>query len=333
MRPFVKSLCLAFLISAVQPIAAVPGGAQSQGLVVVANDLPITEFDITQRINLLGILGSRAPEKASRKAILQDLIDDVVKLSEAKRLKTDVSDSEVTSQIDRIAKNMGMDRAGLLERLKKKGVGTDFFRRYIAAQIGFNRIIAMQHREDVKISPADIDRKMAEIESTANSKIGKIMADPRMKPVTVYSLMQIDLPVENSDPGLLQARAIEAEQVLRQFKGCGSARAAASGVFNVKIGKQVDADAAKLPPPLKSALDKVGTGHAIGPVQGKNSIQLVALCSVRKITPPKPKFEMPTRQQVETALINEKYAGFEEDYLKEARKRVYVEYRDASYSR
>ena len=39
------------------------------------------------------------------------------------------------------------------------------------------------------------------------------MNDPRMKPITVYTLMEINLPVDGNDPMLLQSRAIEAAQV------------------------------------------------------------------------------------------------------------------------
>jgi hypothetical protein len=41
---------------------------------------------------------------------------------------------------------------------------------------------------------------------------------------------------------------------------------------------------------------------------------------------------MPTREQVERAVINEKYDKLEEDYLSTARDKIYVEYRDPSYA-
>jgi len=132
---------------------------------------------------------------------------------------------------------------------------------------------------------------------------------------------------------LLQSRAIEAQQVLRQFKGCGNAKAAAQGVFNVKFGKKFDADASKLPKPMKAALDKAGQGRAVGPMRAKDGIQIVALCGVRKITPPKPDFTMPTREQIERLVINDKYDKLEESYLKLAREKIYVEYRNPSYAR
>jgi peptidyl-prolyl cis-trans isomerase SurA len=98
------------------------------------------------------------------------------------------------------------------------------------------------------------------------------------------------------------------------------------------VGKTMEVDAAKLPKPLRSALEQAGVGRAIGPMRSKEGIQLLALCSSRKLSPEIPKFEPPTRKQVEAMVVNEKYAKFEDDYMKTARNSVYIEYRDTSYS-
>lgn len=328
----VSIMCL-ILFACLHPAAAVR--AEGLGVVAVVNDRAVTELDVTQRINLLKVLGDVPEGGLSRKAALRMIIDDVVKTVEATRLQFNATEIEVTGQIDKLAKNRKTTSAGLLAQLSKQGIGESAFRSYIAAQIGFNRIIGSKYRNDIKVKPEDVDAKFAEIKQKMNSRISEIKKDPRMKGVTVYTLMEITLPVEQNDamaPQLLQARAVEATQVAKQFKGCKNARAAASGVFNVKFGKQIEADAAKLPGPMRAALDKAGQGRTIGPMRGKGGIQLIAFCSSRKITPKIPEFQMPARDQVENLLINEKIGAFEETYLKDARTKVYVEYRDASYS-
>ena len=318
---------LALLAPALLPLAH----AQSQGVVAVVNDSPITEHDITQRIALMKTLGDGGGD-LSRKRALRSLIDEQVKISEAKKYNFMPAEAEIRDQIDRMAKGMGTDGPGLVSRLKKQGISANTFNRYVGALIGFNRIIQSKHRGKVEVTDADVDAKMSEIKRNADSQIAKILNDPRMRPVTVYSLMEINLPLDGDDQMLMQARAVEAAQVMKRFKGCGNARAAAEGVFNVKIGKKFEADAAKLPKPLRAALDKAGQGRAVGPMRGKNSIQLLAFCGSRKITPEKPDFKMPTRDQVRRSLINEKYDGLEEEYLKSVRGNVYVEYRNQSYA-
>jgi peptidyl-prolyl cis-trans isomerase SurA len=311
---------------------AAPARAETQGIVAVANDQPITERDISQRIELRKILGDLPSGGMTRKQALQNLIDDQAKLLEAKRLMLVPADSEISDRLNRIAKGMNISRDELLAKLKKAGISEASTRRYLQASVAFSRIIAAKYREAVQATPEEVDAKMAEINNTIGAQMKKVMNDPRMQPLTVYSLMEISLPIDGEDPMLLQSRAIEAQQVLKRFNGCGNARKASDGIFNVKIGKKFDADGSKLPKPMKQALDKAGQGRAIGPMRGKDGIQLVALCGVRTITPPKPDFKMPTRQQVERLVINDKYDKIEEDYLKLAREKVYVEYRNANYA-
>lgn len=311
-----------------------PGAAlaQSQGIVAVANDQPITELDLSQRIILLDILGDTPRGGMTKQQALQALIDDQVKMMEAKRYGMLPSESDITDRIDRAAKGMKMSRAELLAKLKAKGISEASFRQYLTAQTGFSRIISAKYRENVDVSDAAIDAKMAEIKSDVGAQMAKMMNDPRMKPITVYSLMEINFPIDGQDPMLLQSRAIEAQQVARQFNGCGNAKAAAAGVFDVKFGRKFDADGAKIPKPMKEVLDKLGPGHAVGPMRGKGGLQLIAFCGTRKITPPKPDFKMPTRDQVKNMITNEKYDKIEEDYLKQARDKIYVEYRDPAYA-
>lgn len=306
--------------------------AASQGIIAVANDQPITERDLEQHIVLLQILDEAPPGGLSKQKALRDMIDEQVKITEAKRLGMMPSEADITDRIDRAAKGMKLSRKELLAKLKERGISEATFRQYLSAQMGFNRIISAKYREDVTASAAEVDAKTAEIKADVNAQMAKIMSDPRMKPVTVYTLMEIALPVEGEDMMLMQARAIEAQQIAQRFKGCDSAKAAAQGVFDVKIGKKFEADGAKLPKQMKDILDKVGPGKAVGPMRGKTGLQLIAFCGTRKLTPPKPDFTMPSREQIERLVINDKYGKLEEDYLKTIRDKVYVEYRDPSYA-
>jgi peptidyl-prolyl cis-trans isomerase SurA len=327
-----KYLCFLFWLGLLQLMPTASFGGEALGVVAIANDVPITELDITQRITLMKILGDVPEGEASRKKALQSLIDEVIKLAEAKRLHMDAADAEITKQVTRVAGGLKTTPEELLKKLAAEGIEPETFRRYIAAQTGFNRIIAAKYRSDMTVKPEDIDRKFADIQKKVDTRMAEIKNDPRMKGAIVYTIMEINLPVEEGDAQLFQARAVDAMQVVKQFNGCKNAKAAASGVFNVKFGKTIEADASKLPKPMKDALDKAGIGRAIGPMRAKNGIQLLAFCGTRKVVPQLPKFEMPTRQQVENALVNEKFDGFEEAYLKDARSKIYVEYRDPSYT-
>jgi peptidyl-prolyl cis-trans isomerase SurA len=114
---------------------------------------------------------------------------------------------------------------------------------------------------DIKVDQAKVDAKIAEI-----------MSDPRMKPLTVVSVQQVDLPVESPKSAmgqqLMYARAVEAQQIMQRYKGCNSIKSASRDIFNVKVGRRMEADLDKLPKELRTALVKAGTRKLIGPVPG-----------------------------------------------------------------
>lgn len=325
-------LVLAATAAALIAVAPAAGPARAADIVAIVNDQPITDLDLTQRIALLEIMDDVPRGGIDKKKALRQLIDQEVKLQEAKRYNMLPSDTEMKDRVKRLAQGMKLSVEQLYSKLEAKGVSKEAFIAYVKAGMAFNRIIQGKYQQDIKVSDSEVDAKMAEFQSKISAEQAKIMNDPRMKPITVYSLMEINLPVDGDDPMLLQSRAIEAGQVMQRLKSCNGLKAASEGIFDVKKGKTFEADASKIPPQMRAALDKGGVGRAIGPMRGKGGIQLIALCGVRKLTPPKPNFEAPTRQQVERAVLNEKYDKLEEQYLSSVRDKVYVEYRDPSYA-
>ncbi len=310
-----------------------------QKVLVTVNDLPITSFDVDQRVNLWKLLGERGGD---RKKALNQLIDDIAKIEQSKKYQVDPSEKEINERMSGLAKGMKTDDAGLEGKLQKQGVSLAAMRRYFAAQIAFSRIIRGKYKEDFSVSKADVDRELAgfksQIERAKAERIKEIMNDPRMKPVTVYQILEVNFPIDAAGGEmtneLIQSRAIEVNQYVSRFSSCKAARSAASGIFNVQVGKMIEADGAKMPAQLKSAFDKVKPGTAIGPIRGPNGLQALGFCGVKRIKPTIPTFagvQYPTRAQAENAAINKRYAEIEAKYSGKFRQGLMIEYRDPSY--
>lgn len=302
-----------------------------EAVVATVNDHPITGFDVDQRINLLKFMGEARPEKLTRKAAFNSIVEDYIKIDEAKLNKVDPSDREIDDRIDQITKSLKTDDAGLKAKLASVGLTVSALRSMTAAQISMRRIIQVRYHETVKVDPADVDKKMADIKAEINGKVAAIENDPRRRPVNVVQLQEINFPVEGNDPQLLQSRAIEANQVAQKLKSCSGIKEAAAGVFNVKTGRKIEADSQKLPPQMQRQLSKIGIGRALGPMRYAQGIQLLAYCGSRKITPPPVNINLPTRDQVENIAFGEKLQGIEDKYMALMRKNAIIEIKDPAY--
>jgi peptidyl-prolyl cis-trans isomerase SurA len=337
------SLVLAlFLAAASATHFAGPSSAETAQVLVTINDLPITTFDVQQRISLWKLVGGRPTSGDLKKKALDELIDDVAEIEEAKRRGVGASEDEINKRLEGIAKSLKTDTGGLKAKLKSQGVSIAAMRQYISAQFAFHRLVRASGEKGLTVTDADVQKRTAEfkaeMDANINRQIAKIESDPRRKPVTVYQIMEINFPLDAGGgeitPQIIQSRAIEVNQFMTRFKGCETAQAAASGIFNVKVGKKIEADSAKIPAQLKAALDSAKAGNAIGPIRGDKALQALAFCGTRKVVPPKVKrpenVKYPTEEQVRGIIEQERFSAIQDKMRGTWRKGVLIEFRDPS---
>ncbi len=304
------------------PSSASPGSGgfsklpkNSQRVFVVVNDQPITGYDISQRIRLNQILGRR---KNSRKEVMEELINDVIQISEAKKNKIDINDSRINSAITNMASTTGSNPVRLKAQLKKRGVSEASLKQQVKASLALRWLMQKQGAKISKVSEEEVDRRLKQINS-----------DPRRQGVTVYLIKQVNLPVEQTSsvmaPQLMQARAIEAQQIAQRYRGCSSLRKASDGIYNVQLTSTIQADSRRLPAQMRNALKEAGRTKLIGPLRTRNGVQLIAFCGTKRIEPQKA-----SRAQAKNIMENEKFGQAANNILKSLRRSAFIDYKVAS---
>ncbi len=342
-KPRFIHVLLAACLAGSATFAALPHAhASTSQVLVTVNDLPITTFDVTQRIALWKLVGGKPSKGDLRKQALDELIDDIAEIEAAKRRGFGASEAEIDKRIDGISKSLKVDAAGFKAKLKSQGVSVAAMRQYISAQFAFHRLVRATGSDNLTVTDDEIRKRTVKIKSDIDNnidqQIAKIESDPRRKAVTVYQILSIDFPIDAQGGEitgqLVQSRAMEVNQFISRFKGCKAAKEAASGIFDVKVGRMVEADATKIPKQLKDALDSVKPGKALGPIRADKGLQALAFCGVRKIVPPKVKrptdIKYPGPEQVRGLLEQEKFDAAQAKYRGEWRKDLMIEYRDPS---
>src|SRR5438128_1596577 len=112
-----RKLVTAIILVAGASILATAAGAQQ--VVVIVNGEPITALDIEQRTKLNQLSTHKTP---ARQEILDELINEKLKVKEAKKFGLEISSSEVDTAYASMASRMRITAEQLTEQLAKSGV-------------------------------------------------------------------------------------------------------------------------------------------------------------------------------------------------------------------
>ena len=286
--------------------------AHAGKVLALVNDYPVTDFDVQQKQRLNRIIGG----PRDRKGAFRAAVNEAVLLTEAKKLGIEISNAKIDKAVEQMAKNLG-GMAKLKAVLRKNGVRLETLRRYVRSTILF-RIFSTRMGRTLKTT---VDEKEVE------QRYRKILNDPRLKPVTIYKLREVLLPIDDPNPvtrkQLAIARLAEAQQIAARYRGCGSLKKITSDIFNVRISPVIQADPRRMPKAIVKAIRNAGTKRLIGPMRAPNGIQLLAFCGTRKIVPPKPDKKL-IRQMVQAEVINREV----EKVMRQLRRKAYIEYKD-----
>ncbi|MEM1199071.1 MAG: SurA N-terminal domain-containing protein [Pseudomonadota bacterium] len=322
-----RTLLAAPLLAGALALAAsvAPAGAVSTRVVATVNDTAISGYQVSQRIKLLKILRPdllRGSKQQQEKVALQNLIDEKLKTAEAKRLRRLLPNDRVEKII---AETPNLQN--LAKRLKSQGLSARLVNTYIATRMSWNRIVSDKHPNLPPISDSQIDASMGKFQRDFQRQVSE-------RAVSIYELLPITLPVDRqATPELTgevaRSRLIEADRIAKRFKSCGSARKAASGVFNVQIGRRLPADPSKMTAKMRQTLDRAGPGSAfvMGVAPDRSSVQIMAFCGRKRIAPDAPKI---TRDMVKQRLEDERFENLGKSYLRDLHKNAFIEYKDAS---
>jgi len=132
-----------------------------QKIIAVVDDKPISLYDLKQRV-LLFIFSSGAKnitpreERYFTQQALQSLIDDKLKIQNAKKYKTVISKKEQEQSFASYARQMRLTPKQLTQRLNQAGVHKESMLKQIEASLSWQQVIGGLLRPQVSISDEEI---------------------------------------------------------------------------------------------------------------------------------------------------------------------------------
>ncbi|HEY1095632.1 MAG TPA: peptidylprolyl isomerase [Alphaproteobacteria bacterium] len=151
-------------------LVVMPSWAKAQspraGIAAIVNDDIITNSDVMSRVNL-AIQGARMqPDAQVLQQIinqaLQALVEEQIRLSEAKRLNIKIDDKEIDEGFAKLAAQNNLPPEQFAEILSRGPGALDSIRRQIRTQIAWGKIVKQKLRPQINVGDTDIDNYLAE---------------------------------------------------------------------------------------------------------------------------------------------------------------------------
>lgn len=300
-------LRLLFVLAALILIAA---PARAQNIVVMVNGDPITDFDIEQRSKLDQLTTQKTP---NRQDVINELIDDRVKLKEGKKYGVDPGVSDINQSYDGMAQRMRISPEQLTKSLEVKGVRPETLKSRMKAEMVWTSLVRGRYKEKLMVGEKDVADK---VRQENGEKLQIEGTEYKMQPIVL-------IVPRGSSQAFMETRHKEAESYRARVGSCEEANSLFRSTPNATIRESVTKTTADLPEALRKVLDDTPIGHLTAPEVTKAGIEMVALCA-RKPT----MIDTPKKREIREKMYSEKYEKTQKAYLEEIRKAAMIEYRN-----
>jgi peptidyl-prolyl cis-trans isomerase SurA len=236
----------------------------------IVNGEAITSYDIAQRAAFFKL---RRIKGNSTTLATEELIEETIKMQTAKRLKMIVGNKEVEAAFGRFAKGNRMSSSALNNVLNRAGVTGRGFKKYIRAQMSWQRVMAAKLRaESSQNSTQDI--------------FANIHAQGGKKPTsTEYTLQQVIFVVPKAKRARLMAkRRRDARAFRNRFENCSNTIQFAKGLQDVTVRSLGRVLKEQLPSDWKKMILATSEGKATKVRDTPRGVEFLAICKATSVS-------------------------------------------------
>lgn len=302
-------LCLSF-------VAAPAWAERSYGIAVTVNDDPISERDISDRSKLIivsaGMRDTKDNRNKARGQALESLIEEQIKVQQAKLNELDVTQEEALKGFDALAAQNNMTADQFSTLLKRQGVPKQTLLKQIKADIAWRKFVTTVLRPQINITENDINARIQRMKTNIGKK--------------EYQLMEIYLPVSGEkndkkvkDLATQLVREMKVKNVPFQAVAAQFSQSATAGQGGMMGWMTVDS----LAPKLGDAVSKLQKGGVTSPIREDNGYYILKAHDVRTVS----NETMPSQDDMMNAIGLERLDRLQKRTLADLRAEAYIEER------
>lgn len=289
---------------------------ETQKVAIIVNEEAISTTDVTDRLNMV-ITSSGLPNNDDIRQklvpqVINNLVEEQIKLQEASRLNIDVDETEIQNGFRTIAQQNQIPYEQFMEMIKQASFSKSTMERQIRAQIAWTKVVQEELRPKVTISQKDVDAALARLKSSEGQN--------------EYLVAEIFLPVEipsdeNDVKQLAQKLVAEIQAGKTTFFKVAQQFSKAAGAVNGGDLGWVSGN--QLPDEIRTALEDLNEDEASKPIRSTNGYHLLMLRGKRQIT----EDSIPSPDEIHSALGNERLDLLQQRHYRDLRASAFIESR------
>jgi peptidyl-prolyl cis-trans isomerase SurA len=282
--------------------------SRAQSVACMVSGDPITNFDVEQRTKLNFLTTHK---QMSRQEVIDELIDEKVKIKEAKRFGVDPTSSDIEGSYAQMASRMRINPEQLTKSLESQGIRPDTLKARLKTEMVWTSLVRGRYKESLQVGEKDVNSAAQE----GGEKAEVEAFEYKLQPVVL-------IVPRGSAPSAVDLRRKEAEAVRERVQSCEEANTYFKSMQNAAIKDILTKTSADIPGPLREVLDKTPIGHLTPPEVTKQGVEMVALCARKPTT-----IDSPKKKEIRDKMYVQKYEAKSKAYLADVRKAAMIECR------
>jgi peptidyl-prolyl cis-trans isomerase SurA len=287
--------------------AAPPRPALAQQVAVIVNGAPITTYDIDQRIKFNALSTHKTPP---RQDVIEELIDEKLKVQIGQRYKLEVTDSDVDNAYASMGRRMHLTPEQLTGALAHAGIDAGTLKARIRADIAWQQIVRGKFQSSLEVRDKDVFAKLQSENKDTKKEVGY---EYMLRPILFI------VPPGASEQ-VIDGRKREAEALRIRFENCDNGLNFARALRDVAVRDQIVKSSADLAPEFRKLLDELAIGKLTSPDVTPQGISMFALCGKRENT-----LDSAATKEARDEMFAEQFQKKSKRYLEYLRRQAMIE--------
>lgn len=231
----------------------------------LVDNTPITDTQIAERARLMALEHKGTSNSDRLKLALNELVDEALKLEEAKRIGLTVTQAQVDQAYINIARNLKVSGDKLTQLLLGSGVNPQTLKDRLKAGIAWQGVVQRVVSPTVNVSDLSLEEQARkELSSYDNYD---------------YILKEVLFVIPKGAKVSTSRRTAQANQYRKSFSGCDGAVKLSLSYTDVAVVDLGRRHATQLPDPIAKELAQLNVGQLTKPRVGNGGVSMLAVCA------------------------------------------------------